>query len=89
VLLFDNKALVTVIRGKIKKGKPGFVEEMTELGPPSSMPEKQYQSGYEQAAYEMITAVKSGDALNFAHSLKNFIKMCDMEEEDVELHLEK
>ena len=60
--MLDKEKLVSVIVGKMEK------------------PEQDYDDkdcGFEQAAYEMMKAIKKDDALGLAHALRNFVEMCE------------
>lgn len=84
MMLLNQKKLVQVLKAKVKKkaGKPGFVQEIGELKMPDSPVQKDYEPGYEQAAHEMIQAIKADDAISLAYSLKNFVELCKMDDDE-------
>lgn len=78
-MLFDDKQLVSVIVEKRRKNSYESLKKQNEKR--ASQKERQNDNvGYEQAAYEMIEAVSKKDSLKFAQSLKNFVRMCEMED---------
>ena len=80
-MLFDDKKMVSVIVDKRRKNTYESLKKQNEKK--ASQKVRQNDNvGYEQAAYEMIEAASKKDALKFAQSLKNFIRMCEMMEDD-------
>jgi hypothetical protein len=65
-------------------GKPGFVQEMGEPGPPKFDMKEHRQSGLEAAAQRLLAGVQSNDAKVVVASLRNLFALLEGEGDESE-----
>lgn len=65
-------------------GKPGFVQQMEQPGPPEFNMKEHLQSGLEAAAQRLLSAVQSNDPKALVSSLRNLYALLENEEDESE-----
>lgn len=65
-------------------GKPGFVQQMKEPGPPDFNMNDYVKDGINMAAQKLIDGVRSGDTESVVKSLRNLLALMDTEEDTKE-----
>ena len=77
MMLPDSKKSASVIVAKIKPGKSEEIKEEVV----SNKPQSDYSLALEDAAKKMIEAVSKKDAKMLVSHLKDFMDMCDEQED--------
>jgi len=65
-------------------GKPGYVQQMKEPGPPEFNMSEYLKDGINMAAQRLIDGVRSGDTESVVASLRNLLALMDTEEDTKE-----
>ncbi len=65
-------------------GKPGFVQNVGEPGPPEFNMQEHLQTGLEAAAQRLLSGIQANDAKAVVQSLRNILALMESEEEKSE-----
>ncbi len=65
-------------------GKPGYVQEMGEPGPPEFNMKEHLQTGLETAAQKLLSGIQANDPKAVVASLRNLFALLENEENESE-----
>jgi hypothetical protein len=65
-------------------GKPGFVQQMENPGPPEFNMKEHLQTGLETAAQRLLSAIQANDPKAVVSSLRNLYALLDNEESETD-----